>query len=41
MPPLAARSKRQKRTVPWPAIEALLHGAPLLKFGRKGEPHFR
>lgn len=27
--------------IPWDCIDTLVRGAPLLKFGRQGEPHFR
>ena len=27
--------------VPWAALDVCVRGAPLLKFGRQGEPHFR
>ena len=29
------------RFVPWEALDVCVRGAPLLKFGRAGEPHFR
>ena len=31
----------QDGSIPWEAIDALVKGAALLKFGRSGEPHFR
>ncbi|KAA0153643.1 hypothetical protein FNF27_05778 [Cafeteria roenbergensis] len=34
-------SSSRRPDVPWESIEVLQRGAPLLKFGRQGEPHFR
>lgn len=34
-------SSSRRPDVPWESIEVLQRGAPLLKFGRHGEPHFR
>ena len=27
--------------IPWSSLDVLVRGAPLLKFGRSGDPHFR
>ena len=30
-----------ERAVPWSALDVLVKGSPMLKFGRSGDPHFR
>ena len=40
-PDAGAAAERPERQVPWAALDLLVRGAPLLKFGRSGDPHFR
>jgi len=40
-PPLDEGDDEGDADVPWEALDALVRGDTLLKFGRQGEPHFR
>jgi hypothetical protein len=35
------RDAERERAVPWAALDVLVKGSPMLKFGRSGDPHFR